>query len=167
MEGLANFFNTLLGLDADKLNLGQMLVRGLVVYLITLVLIRLGDKRFIGKNTAFDTVLAIILGSIVSRAITGNSPFFPTLGTAAGVVILHGLLATFAFHTSWFGPLIKGQARVLVKDGEIQWDEMETSHISEKDLMTAVRSQAGTTTLDDVREARLERDGSISVIKRS
>jgi hypothetical protein len=59
-----------------------MALRAVVVYVVTVIIVRLGKKRFMGKGTAFDVILGIMLGSIVSRAITGNAPFFPALAAA-------------------------------------------------------------------------------------
>jgi hypothetical protein len=66
----------------DQLNAAQMALRAVVVYVVTVIIVRLGKKRFMGQGTAFDVILGIMLGSIVSRAITGNAPFFPALATA-------------------------------------------------------------------------------------
>lgn len=155
----------LLGLDADELTVLHMTVRAVVVYVVALLMLRLGEKRFLGKNTAFDVILGIILGSVVSRAITGSTPFFPTLGAGLVLILLHWLFAVLAFHSDWFGTWVKGNARLLVKDGQIDWTAMRKSSISEKDLMSALRSQANIATLDEVQEARLERSGDISVLK--
>jgi uncharacterized membrane protein YcaP (DUF421 family) len=149
----------ILGLGPGELNVWNMVIRAVVVYVAALFMVRLGEKRFMGKNTAFDMVLGIIFGSVISRAITGSSPFFPTLAAALVLVLLHWLFSTLSFYTDWFGTLVKGHNRVLVKGGEIQWDAMRQSHISEKDLMSALRSEAHV--------ARLERSGDISVIKAS
>lgn len=154
-----------LGSDSHELTIWQMVLRAIVVYCIALALIRLGETRFIGENTAFDVILAIVFGSIVSRAITGQSAFFPTLAAAVTVVLIHWLFAALAFHLNWFAFLIKGRSHVLVQDGEIQWAAMRRSHIGKHDLMRALRAQGNVTTLDEVQEARLERDGSISVIQ--
>lgn len=68
------------GLDGDELSLRHTALRAVVVYVAALITVRLGEKRFFGKNTAFDVILGIIFDSVVSRAITGSSEFFPTLG---------------------------------------------------------------------------------------
>jgi uncharacterized membrane protein YcaP (DUF421 family) len=157
-----------IGLDANShdLTVWQMGLRAVVVYLIALVILRLGDKRFFGRSTAFDVILAVIFGSIVSRAITGQSAFFPTLGAAIIVVLTHWLLAVAAFYSHPFAYLIKGHSRVLVKDGQIDWHAMSRSHIGKNDLLTAIRANGHVTTLEEVQEARLERNGNISVIKK-
>lgn len=169
MDIVSTVFDSVLnlgfGLGSDSLSLWQMGLRALVVYLVAIFMVRLGDKRFLGKHTALDVILGFMLGSILSRAITGNSPFFPTLGAALMLVIMHWGFAVGAFHWSRFGTLIKGSKRQLVREGRIQWDQMKAGQISSEDLMGAVRAEGGEN-LDQVDAAYLERSGDISVIKR-
>lgn len=167
MTELWSLLENALGLDLDsqELSIWQMALRAALVYVIALAIIRVGDKRFLGENTAFDVILAVIFGSIVSRAITGQSAFFPTLAAAIVVVVVHSLMAVAAFHSDRFSYLVKGRSRVLVKDGEIDWKAMRRSEIGENDLMVALRTNGNVTSLDEVREARLERNGDISIIK--
>lgn len=70
-----------LGLDrnAQTLTAWQMSVRAVLVFMAAISMIRLGNKRFMGKSTTLDSMLGIVFGSVVSRAITGNAAFFPTL----------------------------------------------------------------------------------------
>jgi uncharacterized membrane protein YcaP (DUF421 family) len=165
MENLLTAIGDVLGLGEEDLNTWQMTLRVIVVYGAALLMVRLGKKRFLGENTAFDFILGIILGSVISRSITGNSPFIPTLAAALLMVVLHWVFSALAFHSDRFGTLIKGEHRTLVKDGEIQWDAMRKSNVSETDLMVALRTQARLQDIRQVKEARLERSGDISVIK--
>jgi uncharacterized membrane protein YcaP (DUF421 family) len=137
LQELGNIIASLLGLEAEDLSITQMALRAIIVYVAALLMVRLGEKRFSGKNTAFDVILGIILGSVVSRAITGSSPFFPTLATGFVLVGLHWLFAMIAFRSDRFGTLIKGSPRMLVKDGEMLWDAMRKSNISRNDLLGA------------------------------
>lgn len=156
-----------LGLGADDLAWWQMLVRAAIVYLAALAMVRIGEKRFLGKSTAFDVILGIVLGSVVSGAITGSSAFFATLVAGFTLVTIHWLFAYIAFRSDQFGDVIKGRARVLVKDGEINWGEMRNSNVSYNDLMSSVRLQAQLDDLDQVRLAQLERSGNVSVLTAS
>jgi len=164
LEAINNILQTALGLGADQLTVPQMLTRTVIVYTVTVVIVRWGEKRFFGKNTAFDLVLSIILGSVISRAINGRAPFFPTLAASVMLVALHRVLATLAFRSDRFGDWIKGHSRVLVEDGEIQWDAMEESHLSEQDLRGALRLTAQISDPSKVKTARLERGGDVSVV---
>ncbi len=164
---IPTFADRLLGLGSDSLSLWQMALRALVVYLVAIIMVRLGDKRFIGKSTALDVILGFMLGSILSRAITGSSPFFPTLGAAVVLVMMHWAFAVAAFRWSRFGTLVKGRKRQLVRDGHIEWGEMKAGQISHEDLLSALRAAGGGEDLDQVDAAYLERSGDISVIKRT
>lgn len=155
-----------LGLEADNLTLWQMGVRAAVVYLAAIALVRLGEKRFLGKYTALDVILGFMLGSILSRAITNSSQFFETQGAALVLVTLHWLFAVIAFHSDRFGTLVKGGTRELIRDGEIQWDAMQSSHISKDDLMGALRASAQIHDPARVKVAYLERSSDISAIER-
>jgi uncharacterized membrane protein YcaP (DUF421 family) len=158
--------NVLLGLGEETLLLWQMGIRTFVVYLAAIALVRLGEKRFLGKYAALDVILGFVLGSILSGAITGSSPFFETVGAALVLVLLHWLFAVLAFHSDRFGDLVKGNKQVLVQDGEIQWNAMQASHISEKDLLAALRSAAQVEDPQKIKIAHLERSGDISAIQR-
>lgn len=164
MEEIWKTISQVLGLDVGDLTLWHMAIRAAVVYVAAILMMRLGKKRFRGENTAFDLILGIILGSVVSRAITGQSPFFPTLGAAFVLVGLHWLFSWLSFHFDSFGTFVKGNHRTLIRGGEILWDEMQASHITENDLLGALRSEANVADPHLIEEARLERSGNISVI---
>lgn len=162
-----DLFDMLLGLGAEKdLTALQMGGRALVVYVVTLAIIRLGKKRFMGRATAFDVIVGIVLGSIASRAITGNAPMVPALTAAAVVMALHWGFSAMAVRWEFFGKVIKGRSRLLIKDGEVDEDELCAAHMTRRDLLVAVREQ-GVSEVSQVSEARLERDGSVSVLGRS
>lgn len=164
MDSLWITLELALGLDADSPSAWQMGLRAVLIYLAAIVLVRLGEKRFLGKYTALDVILGFMLGSILSRAINGSAGFFETLVGALVLVALHWLFAYIAFHSDRFGSLVKGSTRVLIRDGEIKWDAMQSSHISREDLLGALRANARIEDPAAVKVAYLERSGDISAI---
>ena len=153
-----------IGLGNDELTIWQIALRALIIYVTAILLVKLGEKRFMGKNTAFDMILGIILGSVLSRAITGDATFFAIIWAGAFLVALHWLFSVISYHSDWFGTLLKGSERTLIKDGKINWDNMRKSHISRKDLEMALHSNGKVTDPSHVQVARFERSGDISVI---
>jgi len=153
-----------LGLESKDINALQMGLRAVVVYVVTVLMVRLGKKRFMGRATAFDVILGIMLGSIVSRAVTGNAPFLPALVAAAALLLMHAMFSGIAMGWHGFGTLIKGHSEVLVRDGSIDWQAMRTAHMTEHDLWEDLRGKS-ISHLERVAEARLERNGQLSVIK--
>jgi uncharacterized membrane protein YcaP (DUF421 family) len=159
---------TLLGLGQDVGDVGavQMALRTSVIYAFSLVIVRLGSKRFLSEATAFDVVVGIMLGSVMSRAINGSAPFSPTLLGGVALVGIHWLLGALAVHASWFGTLVKGSPVLLIKDGEIQREGMRRTGLSNNDLEQALRLRSNQTDPTQVQLAYLERNGGISVIPR-
>lgn len=159
-------FQALLGLgrEVSDVNALQMALRTVVIYAFTLAIIRLGSKRFLGQASAFDTIVGIMIGSVMSRPINGSAPFFPTL--AAGVVLVgvHWLLAVLAFRIDWFGPFVKGNPVLLIKDGQVQEDGIRRGGITRQDLTQALRKQTKQSDPGKIELAYLERDGGISII---
>jgi len=155
-----------LGLNPNDLSAVQMAARAAVVYGGGLLLVHVGQRRFLGRHAAFDTIVAVMLGSVLSRAINGVTGLFETLAAGLTLVILHRLLAVAAFHSHAFGRMLKGSDHELFSDGRIRWDEMRRSRVTERDLYEALRSNGQVADLGQVQEAHLERSGDISVVKR-
>lgn len=167
LEEAWDVLGTALGLDREVAEVGtaQMALRTVIVYVVTLVLVRLGNKRFLSRATAFDVIVAIMVGSIVSRAINGSAPFFPTLlGAGASLVALHWVFATVAFHTDWFGTIVKGEPVLLIRDGEIVESGMQNASLSRRDLDEQFRMQGREPDPSTIRLGYLERNGRISLI---
>jgi uncharacterized membrane protein YcaP (DUF421 family) len=167
MNTISQLFEGLLGLGVEpkESTFVQISLRGIIVFVATLVMVRVSSKRSLAEKTAFDAVLLVIIASVLARAINGSAPFFPTLGTGLVLVILHRLLGVAAYYSHGFGILIKGKAVVLVENGKLQRRNMRLNQISEHDLEEDMRLDARTEDLSGVKVARIERSGDISFIK--
>jgi uncharacterized membrane protein YcaP (DUF421 family) len=155
-----------IGMDPKTFGILQVSLRAFIIYLGGLAILRIGENRFLGKFTAFDIILGFILGGILSRAINGSGPLFPTLIATILLVSLHFILAKTAFHSHRFGEVVKGTPELLVKDGEVIHEGMRRKSLSERDLEEALRLKASLENCDQVKEARFERNGDISIIKK-
>jgi hypothetical protein len=65
------YLNMLLGIGAEArdLNSLQVSLRAIVVFLSAIAMVRLGDKRFLSRKTAFDAVVGFVLASTLARAV--------------------------------------------------------------------------------------------------
>jgi uncharacterized membrane protein YcaP (DUF421 family) len=160
------FFEHLLGLGEKDLTAGQMSVRAIIIFFVALALIRLTGMRSFGKSTAFDVIISITLGAVLSRAITGEVPFFPTLIAAVVLAIIHKTIALVTARSHSIGKILKGNPRLIVKNGVIIWKNMRYGDLSETDLMEGIRKNINVDKLEDVKEAYFDRDGAISAVKK-
>jgi len=149
----------------DPIKIHQVIARAVVVYLVGLAIIRIGKSRSIGRITPLDVILGFVLGSLLSRGITGHASLSGTTASSAALVATHWLLTRLACRWHWLGDLVKGRAHIIVKDGQPIFDSMYRHHISIHDLEEALRIKG----IDDIQKVRLgykERNGEISLLMR-
>src|ERR1043166_1358634 len=108
-----------LGLEPKSLTFLQIALRGIIVFLIALIMVRLGDKRFLSKKSAFDAILGFILASMLARAVNGSAAFWPTLGGGFVLVGLHRLIAFVSRRWPGVGALVKGRSDLVIQNGKI------------------------------------------------
>jgi uncharacterized membrane protein YcaP (DUF421 family) len=167
MEFLESIRSALgLGLEPKSLSFLQISLRGILVFVATLIMVRLSDRRSLTKKSPFDIILLVILASVLARAINGSATFFPTIGGAFVLVLLHRFLAFACCQWPVLTRVIKGQPRVLVREGKLQKDVMRRQHISPADVDEDLRLSAEVEELEKVKIARLEVNGDVSFILR-
>src|SRR5262245_17617460 len=168
MSTLVAQLEALLGLghEAARLTFVQISLRGVLVFLLTLVIIRCGDRRFLSQKTAFDAVLGFILASMLARAVNGTAAFFPTLGGGFVLVILHRVLAYWSRRSHAFGILIKGRSDVIISDGILDEAAARRNRLSEHDVLEDLRLNGNVAAMRDVSLAVFERNGHVSVVRR-
>jgi uncharacterized membrane protein YcaP (DUF421 family) len=167
MNTFSQLLQTVLGIGVQPKDLTflQVSIRGVVVFIAALIMVRLSSKRSLAEKTAFDAVLIVVIGSMLARVINGSEAFFSTLGTGFILVLLHRLLDVAAYYSRTFGFLVKGTPVVLVQNGRLERENMFWNQISKHDLEEDMRLDAKTEDLSKIKTARLERSGDISFIK--
>ncbi len=158
-----------LGLHAEMktLTVAQIVLRAVVVFSAALIMARLADKRVFSKKTPFDIILALILASMLSRAINGSAALVGSLVAGFVMVLLHRLLGWMACHWDLIGAAIKGRGDTLIEEGCVIERNMRRNHFSHEDLREDLRLRAATDDVSQVKSARMERNGEVSVVLRT
>jgi uncharacterized membrane protein YcaP (DUF421 family) len=167
MAYLNTWLTTVFGGDQppSDLLLTQAAARAALVYLMGLAMVRLGKSRLIGSLSAIDILLAVVLGSLLSRGINGSASMSSSLVASAVLVAMHWLMTDLACRSHRLGDLIKGHAQLLVENGRINWPAMQHSHLSEHDLIEELRLNANVEGVDEIEKAYKERNGRISGVR--
>jgi uncharacterized membrane protein YcaP (DUF421 family) len=153
--------------SGKDLNALQMSSRGIVVFFIALVLIRLSGRRSFGVRTPLDNIIVILLGAILSRAVVGASDFVPVIVACLVVVLLHRLFGWLIANSKPFGRVMEGDKILLYEDGQFKREEMKKALVCEEDLMQGVRKSALTEDMSKIEKVYMERNGDISAIKKA
>lgn len=139
-------------------------LRASFVYLFLLVVVRLLGKREIGASSAFDLVVALILGEVVDEIIYADVTILQGV-VAIGVVAIWHLVNSWASYKSDFIDKLTGAPpTVVVKNGEIQRKNLAKERLNEQELFSELRMM-GVDDVKEVKQATLEPNGKISVIQ--
>jgi uncharacterized membrane protein YcaP (DUF421 family) len=159
-------FSQLLGIGVEPkhLTIVHVCLRGAIVFIAGVAMLRMADKRFLSQMTALDAILGFILASMLARAINGSAPLVPTVVGGFVLVMLHRICCKLALHSHLFGGWVKGHADRLIRNGEVDRGAMRANDLTEKDLLEELRQHGRVGSPAEVQEAYIERSGRISVI---
>ena len=152
------------GVEPKDLTLLHVCMRTLVIFFCALVMVRVADKRALAQKTGFDALVAFLLASTLSRAINGSAQLPQTIAVGFLIVFLHRALAKTAFRSDAFSKLIKGNAEQVIGGGKLNREVMARNDLTEGDLMEELRLEGQLDDFGKVRDARIERNGEISII---
>ncbi len=161
-----DMFRALIGPDNGEASAAQLCARAAILFLVGIVYIRIAGRRTFSHATPLDIVVAIVVGSNLSRAMTGKAPFWPALAATLLLVVLHRVLAMLTLRWSWLAKFMKAEPVVLVRDGVEDREAMRRHGIGDMDLLEGLRLEQ-VERPEEVRLATLENNGRISVVRRS
>lgn len=161
METLIQIFG-----QGKDLTSWQMSCRGIVVFIIALLLIRISGRRSFGIRTPLDNIILILLGAILSRAVVGASAFIPVIIACFVIVTLHRSVAWLIANSKFFARLIESDKIMLYEKGKYLHQNLERVQLTKEDVMQGVRKSALTENLEQITHIYIERNGEISAIKK-
>lgn len=153
----------LIGPDDGSAAWWQLSIRAVVLFALGVAMLRIAGRRTFSSATPLDIIVALILGSNLSRMMTGRAQFLGGLAATLTLVIVHRLAAVATLRWNLLSRLIKGSPVVLVRDGQVDGAAMARLGLSREDLLEGVRLEQ----VDDlakVKLATLEGGGRISVV---
>lgn len=143
----------------------EIALRTTVLYLYTLIIIRMLGKRSAGELTVVDVVVIVALGSAV-----GDPMFYPDVPILHGilvitlVVVLQRLGLYWANHNAKVDRLLKGRPSLVVLNGVFNLDGLEHIGISKREIFQMAR-QKGYRNLGEIRRMYIETDDKASIFE--
>ena len=144
-----------------------VIIRGIIGFFTLLIFARLLGKQLISELTLFDYIIGITIGSTASSLTTDlTSRAWPHW---VGITIWVLLAVIFQFITLKSKPAsdyIDDKPTVIMLDGQILESAMGKRRYRIEDLLAQLRSK-NIFNLNEVKFALLEKDGTLSVLKKS
>jgi uncharacterized membrane protein YcaP (DUF421 family) len=150
--------------ESRDLDCLQMATRAFALFFVALALVRISGRRSFARRSAFDNIIVIILGAVLSRPIYGASPFWPVVTGSTVLVVVHRLIGLATARYPWIECWAKGKPYTLWQAGRLDERAMLRHELSQGDLDAAVRSQAHRERFADVAEIHVETSGELSIV---
>jgi uncharacterized membrane protein YcaP (DUF421 family) len=158
-----NTIHDLIGRENDLTAL-QMSIRGILIFIVAYLLIRISGRRSFGMKSPVDNIIAILLGAILSRVVVGASPFVPVLVASLVIVLLHRLWGWLISTYPKLGKFAEGEKILLYTRGKFMDIKMKRALICKEEIMQQIRTVLHVEDLEKVDKIFMERDGRISII---
>lgn len=120
----------------------EVFIRSLVIYLVTILVLRWMGKRMNGQLTIVEISVMIMMGAIISVPMQ-----LPDRGILQGVLVLFITLACLR-GINWLAVknvnvenLVQGQGIILVKDGVLQRKELTKIKVTNQQVFEILRSK--------------------------
>jgi uncharacterized membrane protein YcaP (DUF421 family) len=147
------------------LELGRVVLVGILAYLALVLFLRLSGKRTLSKMNAFDLVVMVALGSTLATILLSKDVALAEGVLAFGVLIaLQFAIAWLSVRSAGVRRLVKAEPALLLHQGQFLWRAMAAERVTEEEIRAAVRAQ-GVGTLEEVAAMVLETDGSFTVLR--
>jgi uncharacterized membrane protein YcaP (DUF421 family) len=142
----------------------ELVVRGVVVYLFLLALLRITGKRQVGQLAPFDLVLLLVLANAVQNSMNaGDNSLIGGLLTAATLIALNFLVSLVTQRNKTLEAIVEGRPQILIHNGKLFEDVMAKAQLTHHELDAALR-RSGCSSVAEVHSAILENNGAISVV---
>ena len=149
--------------EFDLIELLYTALRASFVYVFLLLVVRVLGKREIGNTSAFDLIVALILGEVVDEIIYGDVTLLQGIVAIVVVAIWHLVNSWASFKSEMINRLTSAPPTVVVKSGQIQRRSLAKERINEQELFSELRLM-GVDDVEEVKQATLEPNGKISVL---
>ena len=141
----------------------EFIVRGLIIYVFLLVILRVTGKRQIWQLAPFDLVLLLVLSNSVQNAMNGgDNSVIGGIISASTLVVINGVMARLTYKSRTVERFIEGRPEVVIHNGRIYKEVLEREQLTFAELDAALRS-AGCSCAEEVSLAILENNGQITV----
>jgi len=152
--------------NGSNLNAVQMSCRGVVIFFIALVLMRISGRRSFGQGTPLDNIISILLGAVLSRAVSGASAFFPVVTSCFIIVVLHRFFVWFMMRKPKLRSTCEGNKILLFENDTFIDKNLDRALVSKEDVMQGMRLSTLSEDLEKIDKIYMERNGKISMVKK-
>lgn len=143
----------------------SVIIRSAIIYFFVFVVLRLAGKRTLSEMSTFDFVLLLIISESTQQALIDQDHSITGAMLVIATLVFLDILTSLLFvRSSFLDKAMNGVPMFLLEEGKLYLDRMKKARIQLDDLLEAARKSHGLESLDEIKSAVLEKDGSISIV---
>ena len=146
------------------LDLTGIIFRVSIMYVYSLALVRIAGKQSLGQLTPMDFVVTLIIGDLFDDVFWAEVPLVQGIVGFASIVLIHILVTFVTSRNTSIYWIFASPARPLIEAGRLVQKNLQIERIRAEDVQFELRLK-GEEHMREVKEARLEPSGQVSVIK--
>ncbi|MBV9304680.1 MAG: DUF421 domain-containing protein [Acidobacteriaceae bacterium] len=142
-------------------------LRGIFGYCFLIFIVRIVGRRPGKQITPFEYILIFFMGGVTLTPMVGDDRSITNaIVTIMSIALTHFVIIWLKTRSRTFARIVDGPPLVLLDKGRWQTETMAKMRLTDDDVMTFARDQ-GLERLDQIEYAVLERNGEVSIIKKS
>jgi len=135
-----------------------------IMYVYALALVRVSGKQSLGQLTPMDFVITNAIGDLFDDVFWVEVPIIQGLVAFAAMVTVHILVTLVTSRNKSICLLLASPPRSLIEKGKLVLKNLQLERMRSEELESEIRLK-GEDHPREIKEARLEPDGQVSVIK--
>lgn len=144
-----------------------VLIRTIILYFLVIAAMRLMGKKQIGQLEPFELAITIMISELAALPMQDTRiPIIHGVIPIITLVLLQTILAILQLKSEFLRKIINGTPSILIKNGEIDINELKYQRFNINDLMEELRLQ-GYYNISDIEYAILETSGQLSIIPKT
>ncbi|MCT2537990.1 DUF421 domain-containing protein [Aquibacillus koreensis] len=149
-----------------ELEIGKIIFRTILTYILVVILFRMMGKREIGELSLLDIVIFIMVAEMAVFSIEDpSSTIWHAIIPMIVLLLIQRLTAWLSLKSFFFRDWFEGKPSVIISKGKIDEYEMKKQRYNFSDLMQQLREN-GTKSIQDVEFAILEASGKLSIFEK-
>lgn len=139
-------------------------IRGIILYILVIVSVRLMGKRQLGELTPSELVITILVSNIATLSMEDvSAPLFTTMVPILTLVSLDVLSGYVCMKSRKLRHTISGEPKIVISNGVIDQKVLKELRYTIDDLMSALRTQS-IFDINQVQYAVVETTGAVSAL---
>lgn len=143
------------------------LIRAFIIYIFVIIAVRLMGKRQVGELKPHELVITILLSAIAVIPLEENSmPLANCLVPILLFISMEIIMSVISMKSLKFRNLLQGRPIFIIRNGKLDQRKLKEMRFTIDDVIDALR-QKDIFNIDEVEDAVIETNGSISVLQKA